>query len=99
VPLLPGALAYAGAGCFAGGMGRNRSYLEGLARDGRLPLRIGGDISRDLLGLLYDSETSGGLLFSVPAERSQEVLDRFRATGEQVWPIGEVIPEQAIEVA
>jgi selenide,water dikinase len=99
VPLLPGALAYAGAGCFAGGMGRNRSYLEGLARDGRLPLRIGGDISRDLLGLLYDSETSGGLLFSVPAERSQEVLDRFRATGELVWPIGEVIPEQAIEVA
>jgi len=99
VPLLPGALGYAESGCFAGGMGRNRTYLEGLARDGKLPLRIGGGISRDLLGLLHDSETSGGLLFSVPAERSQEVLDRFRAAGEQVWQIGEVIPERAVEVA
>ncbi len=99
VPLLPGALGYAEGGFFAGGMGRNRGYLEGLAHDGKLPLRIGGGLSRALLGLLYDSETSGGLLFSAPAERCQEVLDRFGAGGEQVWQIGEVIPEQAIEVA
>ena len=99
VPLLPGALGYAESNYFAGGLGRNRSYVEGLARDGTLALRIDGAISRDLLGLLYDSETSGGLLFSAPAERTQELLDRFRATGEQVWQIGEVIPERVIEVA
>jgi selenide,water dikinase len=98
VPLLPGALRYAEGGFFAGGLGRNRQYVEGLARDGKLGLRVAERVPRDLLGLLYDSETSGGLLFSAPPERSQEVLDRFRALDEPVWDIGVVIPETAIEI-
>jgi len=98
VPLLPGALGYAEGGFFAGGLGRNRKYVEGLAQDGKLALRVAGRVFKDLLGLLYDSETSGGLLFSAPAQRSPEVLDRFAALGEPVWQIGEVIPERAIEV-
>jgi selenophosphate synthase len=52
-----------------------------------------------LVGLLYDSETSGGLLFSAPPERANEVRERFTAMTEPVWEIGEVIPEPAIEVA
>jgi selenide,water dikinase len=98
VPLLPGALGYADGGFFAGGLSRNRGYVEGLARDGKLALRVAGEVPGDLLALLYDSETSGGLLFSAPAARSQEVLDRFAGLGEPVWQIGEVIPERAIEV-
>ena len=98
VPLLPGAMGYAQGGSFAGGMGRNRTFLEGLAREGRLALRISGSLSREQVGLLYDSETSGGLLFSAPAERAQEVRQRFTAKGEPVWEIGEVIAETAIEV-
>ncbi len=98
VPLLPGALGYAESGNFAGGMGRNKRYVEGLAQDGTLALRIAPGISADLVGLLYDSETSGGLLFSAPAERAQEVRERFAAKGEPVWEIGEVIPERAIEI-
>jgi len=99
VPLLPGALGYAASGNFAGGMGRNKMYVEDCARDGRLALRIASRISPDLIGLLYDSETSGGLLFSAPAERAQEVSERFAAKDEPVWEIGEVIPERAIEIA
>jgi len=99
VPLLPEALGYAESGNFAGGMGRNKQYVEGLAQEGRLALRIAPRISADLVGLLYDSETSGGLLFSAPAERAQEVRERFAAKGEPVWEIGEVIPERAIEIA
>jgi len=98
VPLLPGAVGYAERGFLAGGLSRNRNYLEGLARDGRLGLRIAEGLPTGLLGLLYDSETSGGLLFSAPAERSQEVSDRFRAMGEPVWEIGDVIPEVAIHI-
>jgi selenide,water dikinase len=99
VPLLPGAMGYAEAGNFAGGMGRNRAYVEGLARDGRLALRIAPGVPTPLVGLLYDSETSGGLLFSAPPERAHEVRERFAALAEPVWEIGEVIPEPTIEVA
>ena len=99
VPLLPGAMSYAEGGFFAGGMGRNRSFLEGLAEEEKLALRIASGLSTEQVGLLCDSETSGGLLFSAPAERAQEIRDRFAAKGEPVWEIGDVIAEQAIEVA
>jgi selenide,water dikinase len=98
VPLLPGAMDCAESGDFAGGMGRNKKYVEGLAQDGKLALRIGAGIPAELVGLLYDSETSGGLLFSAPAERAQEVRQRFAAKGEPVWEIGEVIAEPTIEI-
>jgi selenide,water dikinase len=98
VPLLPGAMSYAESGNFAGGMGRNRTYLEGLSDQGTLALRIASGVSSEQFGLLCDSETSGGLLFSAPADRAQEIRDRFAARGEPVWEIGEILPEQAIEV-
>ena len=98
VPLLPGAMSYAEGGFFAGGMGRNRSFLEGLAKEEKLALRIASGLSTEQVGLLCDSETSGGLLFSAPAERAQEIRDRFAAKGEPVWEIGEVIADQTIEV-
>ena len=40
VPLLPGALPYAEQGLFAGGLGRNRAYLIGLAERGAPALRL-----------------------------------------------------------
>ncbi len=99
IPLLPGAAACAAAGFFAGGMGRNRAFLEDLARQGRLRLGIAPGLPTERIGLLYDSETSGGLLFAASADRAHEVHDRFAATGETVWEIGEVIPEVALEIA
>jgi selenophosphate synthase len=48
--------------------------------------------------LLFDSETSGGLLFSVVPERAPEVTTRFAGRGESVWEIGEVIPEVGIQI-
>jgi selenophosphate synthase len=51
-----------------------------------------------LVDLLFDSETSGGLLFSVRPESAPEILRRYTAVGEAVWEIGEVIPALAIEV-
>jgi selenide,water dikinase len=98
VPLLPGAVSYARDGNFAGGMGRNRAYLDGLAQEGRLALRIASGVPSELAGLLCDSETSGGLLFSLSAEQTQEARNRFAAKGEPVWEIGEIIAEQVIEV-
>lgn len=98
VPLLPGAMRYAEDGHFAGGMGRNRTFLEGLSRDGKLALRIAPALPRPVVELFFDSETSGGLLFSAPAEQARGIRDRFAAQGEPVWEIGEVIPEMAIQI-
>ena len=98
VPLLPGAMRYAEDGHFAGGMGRNRTFVESLSRDGKLALRIAQALSKPLVELFFDSETSGGLLFSAPWEKARGVQDRFAAKGEPVWEIGEVISERAIEI-
>ena len=98
VPLLAGAVQYAEQGLFAGGLGRNRKFLTGLAERGELALRIAPTVPAVLVDLLFDSETSGGLLFSAPAEAAQDLAGRFAAKGENVWEIGEVVPEIAIEV-
>jgi len=98
VPLLPGAMRYAEDGHFAGGMGRNRTFVESLSRDGKLALRIAQALSKPLVELFFDSETSGGLLFSAPWEQARGIQDRFAAKGEPVWEIGEVISERAIEI-
>jgi selenide, water dikinase len=98
VPLLPGALEYAEQGFFAGGLGRNRAFLKGLAEGGALGLTIAATVPTAVADLLFDSETSGGLLFSVAPERAAEVATRFASRGETAWEIGEVIPEIAIHV-
>ena len=98
VPLLAGAVQYAEQGLFAGGLGRNRKFLTSLAGRGELALRIAPTVPAVLVDLLFDSETSGGLLFSAPAEVAPDLVGRFAAKGEAVWEIGEVIPEVAIEL-
>jgi len=52
----------------------------------------------DLVGLLAESETSGGLLFSVAPERARSVLDAFRGRDATCWEIGEVVREPVIRV-
>lgn len=98
VPLLPGAIEYAEQGFLAGGLGRNRAFLSGLAREGALALAVAATVPAAVADLLFDSETSGGLLFSVAPERAPDVSARFAAGSESVWEIGEVIPEAAIQV-
>src|SRR5438309_70796 len=94
-----GPIFYAGAdkGRWSGGMKRNRVYVEGtLGARGRLSLARG--ISSAQAGLLFESETSGGLLFGVAREDVNLVLDGFARRGEPCWEIGEVAGEIGIAV-
>ena len=98
LPLLDGALALAEKGLLSGGMKRNRRYLEStLGAKGQLV--IDSAISAGLTSLLFEAETSGGLLFSVASERADRVIAGFERRGEPCWEIGEVISEPAIRVA
>jgi len=95
VPLLPGALALAEKGTFSGGMRRNRRHLDA-ALGGRL--QIAPDVPPALASLFCESETSGGLLFSVEPGRASGVVDAFRARGEECAEIGEVVAEPVIRI-
>ncbi len=92
VPLLPGALEYASRGITTGGADRNRSYLAD-------KVTVSEAIPEALQHVLFDPQTSGGLLFAVSPERAKDVEPRFEAAGLPVWRIGEVIEGAGVEVS
>jgi selenide, water dikinase len=98
VPVLSGAVGYAERGFVTGGLKRNRAFLNGLVAGEALALSIARTVPQALVDLLFDSETSGGLLFSLPPEHASGIAARFADRGESVWEIGEVIPELAIRI-
>ena len=67
VPLLPMALELAGSGAIPGGTKRNR---EALAEH----VTLGAEIPEPLRVLLFDAQTSGGLLIAVAADRVDSLL-------------------------
>ncbi|GAB4441087.1 MAG: selenide, water dikinase SelD [Chloroflexi bacterium OHK40] len=93
LPVLPGALAYAEAGIAAGGLGRNRHFLE---HDGFVQFDEGVSEARRLL--CFDPQTSGGLLIALPPAAADELLRRCDAEGEPCWPIGDVREGAGIHV-
>ena len=48
--------------------------------------------------LLFDPQTSGGLLLSVPAGKLEALLERAAQVGQLLWPIGRVLEGVGIEV-
>jgi selenide,water dikinase len=82
VPLLPGAKGYAENGQRPGGSKRNEAYY-GPHVAARAPLTPADE------ALLYDPQTSGGLLFAVAPDDADAVVQRFDAAGEPLWRIGE----------
>jgi selenide,water dikinase len=95
LPLLAGALALAEGGHFSGGMKRNRRHVEGLFGS-RLVIDPG--VPGALASLMFESETSGGLLFSVRPEQATRVATEFKARGEEGWEVGEVLAEPLIRI-
>ncbi|HKN47327.1 MAG TPA: AIR synthase-related protein, partial [Candidatus Polarisedimenticolia bacterium] len=96
LPVLEGAEALADKGHWSGGMRRNRRWVEATLGD---RLSIGPGLAPGLAGLLFESETSGGLLFATPPAAASRVREGFRARGEPCWEVGEVTREVGIRVA
>lgn len=93
IPLLPGAREYAQQGMLPGGLERNRTYLAG---DGSI--RLHPELHPDVVQLLFDPQTSGGLLLIVPPAQTAALYARFSAAQEPIWQIGEIIEGAGIEV-
>ena len=94
VPLLPGAHDYATAGMIPGGLTRNQEFFTH-ANDG-IVLQEGIDAA--LAALLFDPQTSGGLLVVVDPENETTFLEQCRVRSQPCWPIGEVVAEPGIVV-
>jgi selenide, water dikinase len=84
VPLLPGALDLAGRKMLTRGDRVNREYVGG-------DLTIGADIAKEMISLLYDPQTAGGMLISITASRAEAMLARLRETYAQAAIIGRVL--------
>jgi selenide,water dikinase len=93
LPLLPGALAYARAGLFPGGLDRNRQFLEAGGY-----LRYADGVEEAYRLLLSDPQTSGGRAKSRPPAAAEDLLRRCADSGQACWDIGEVLEGQGIEV-
>ena len=84
VPLLTGALEAARGGFLAGGLKSNREFVEGC-------VGFSANVSEDFRALLFDPQTSGGLLIAIASENAaalRAALERHRVSAVQ---IGEVI--------
>jgi selenide, water dikinase len=83
LPLLPGALDYALAGVDFGGVNRNRDYLGA---------RVRGLESQPeaMQRLLFDPQTSGGLLIAVEPEAAAALVEQLRADGLPAAVVGYV---------
>jgi len=91
VPMLPGALAAIRAGVRTGGSNRNEEYVAARAE-------LAADVPRELLELLYDPQTSGGLLAALPAERAGDFEAACAEHGVRCWHVGDVLNGAGLQV-
>jgi selenide,water dikinase len=80
LPLFEAALELA-TGNQSRGMATNRQYFGG-------GVRMAADVPVELAALLFDPQTSGGLLVSVAGPAAAHVRTRFAEAGVPAWEIG-----------
>jgi selenide,water dikinase len=56
----------------------------------RADLEVGHRVADELVTLVHDPQTSGGLLAAVPADALDRVLSDLDASGGSTWPVGRV---------
>ena len=93
VPLLEGALELAIEGMLTGADKTNREYVG-------TDLRIVDSVDENLVKLLFDPQTAGGMLIAVGKDRSGELLSELKQNYPRAGIIGRVQPrgERSIEV-
>ncbi len=81
---LPDAIEYARQGFLPGGLTRNMEFLSGC-------VEFAAGVSQEMRNLLFDPQTSGGLLFSVASQDAAALLEALRASGVGAQAVGEVV--------
>lgn len=82
LPVLDGAREYARQKQIPGGAGRNKLYLDG-------KVALARPLDDDLYEILFDPQTSGGLLIAVPVANLDSLTRELDARDTPHWVIGE----------
>jgi selenide,water dikinase len=88
VPYLPGALELAAAGFLTSGDKTNREYVGA-------DIELQAALNEDIVKLLFDPQTAGGMLISIGAERAEELRSRLRENYPHAAAIGTVTEHRA----
>lgn len=88
LPWLPGALHYAEAEIMPGGLRRNRTHYEEW-------VTVQAELTEAQINLLYDPQTSGGLLIAVPPSDADGLLAALLDAGEAAAIVGEAVSGRA----
>ncbi len=91
VPFISGARGYAEQFIFPGGTYDNRLYFGS-------SVHFDPALDEPSQLLLFDAQTSGGLLLAVPPAELDRFLARAAEVSQAAWVIGEVVPGAGIEV-
>lgn len=91
IPFIRGARQYAERFIFPGGSSDNRLYFGP-------HVNFFPEIDEASQMLLFDAQTSGGLLLAVPPEVLDDMLARAGEIGQELWVVGEVVEGDEIEV-
>jgi selenide,water dikinase len=91
IPFISGARTYAEQYIFPGGTYDNRLYFGS-------NVHFDAALDEPSQLLLFDSQTSGGLLLAVPPDKLDKLLARADQLQQPLWVIGEVLPGNGIEV-
>jgi selenide,water dikinase len=94
VPVFPAAKELAEMGMIPGGLHRNRDFRKGM-------IDIEKSVPQYLQDILFDPQTSGGLLIAVPEKKAAQLLDTLHREGiAEAAIIGEVVaqPKERIKV-
>jgi len=91
IPFISGARKYAEMGTFPGGGFDNKKYFES-------KVEFADSVDEPNQMLLFDPQTSGGLLLGVPRENLESFLSRAREMDQTSWVIGSVETGTGIRV-
>ena len=91
IPFTRGARSYAEEWIFPGGASDNRLFFSP-----RVSFAAGLDEPSRML--LFDPQTSGGLLLAVPGSKVDDLLQAACEVSQPLWIIGEVLQGEGIEV-
>lgn len=91
IPVLPGALELAARQQVPGGTARNRDYLQG-------KVFLPEGISEEWDALLFDPQTSGGLLIAVPSDKTDELERELTVHQVEFWQTGKVVAGEGVVV-